>query len=177
MELYLSPNGRIDQQVYWRAVLTLFGISAAISVLGAFVNPLFGLLGLVFVWPWIAVHVKRFHDAGKTGWLTVALVALALVLYVILGLAVPGLFGVDTAEIEAEMQREMERASSRNDGGAMFSAMMDGARRANQAQLVSGIVSTGIVTGVLGAIMGLLRTDPNDNQHGPGPGGASELFS
>jgi len=177
MELYLSPNGRIDQQIYWRAVLTLFGISAAISVLGAFVNPLLGLLGLVFVWPWIAVHVKRFHDAGKTGWLTVALVALALVLYVILGLAVPGLLGVDTAEIEAEMQREMERASSRNDGGAMFSAMMDGARRANQAQLVSGIVSTGIVTGVLGAIMGLLRTDPNDNQHGPGPGGASELFS
>ncbi|MFN3313348.1 MAG: DUF805 domain-containing protein [Hyphomonas sp.] len=177
MELYLSPNGRIDQQIYWRAVLTLFGISAAIAILGAFVNPLLGLLGLVFVWPWIAVHVKRFHDAGKTGWLTVALVAVALVLYIILGLALPGLLGVDTAEIEAEMQREMERATSQNDGGAMFSAMMDGARRANQAQLVSSIVSTGIVTGVLGAIMGLLRTEPNDNQHGPGPGGTSELFT
>ena len=177
MELYLSPNGRIDQQIYWRAVLTLFGISAAIAVLSAFVHPFLGLLGLVFVWPWIAVHVKRFHDAGKTGWLTLALVVVAFVLFMVLGLILPGLFGIDTAEMQAEMQREMERATSQNDGGAMLGAMMDGMRRANQAQLVTSILSTGIVTGVLGAIMGLLRTEPNDNQHGPGPAGASELFT
>lgn len=177
MEVYLSPNGRIDQQVYWRAVLTLFGISAAIAVLSAFVHPLFGLLGLVFVWPWIAVHVKRFHDAGHTGWLTLALVVVAFILSIVLGFVLPGLFGVDTVEMQAEMQREIERATSQNDGGAVFAAMMDGIRRANQAQLVSSIISTGIATGVLGAIMGLLRTEPSDNQHGPGPAGASELFT
>jgi len=66
MELFLTPNGRIDQPTYWRAVLILLGISAALSVVSAFVSPFFGFLGLLFIWPWIAVHVKRFHDAGKT---------------------------------------------------------------------------------------------------------------
>ena len=37
MELFLTPNGRIDQPTYWRAVLILFGISAALSAISAFV--------------------------------------------------------------------------------------------------------------------------------------------
>lgn len=175
MELYLTPNGRIDQQTYWRAVLTLFGISAAISVLSAYVTPLIGILSLLFIWPWIAVHVKRFHDSGKTGWLTVPLVLLAMVCFLVLGAVVPGLFGVNTAEMQVEFQREMERVSQ-DDPGRVFAVMMDGVARMSQAQLVPEIVTTGLVTGILGAVMGLMRTDPNDNAHGPGPGGAASLF-
>jgi len=39
MTLLFSPNGRIDQPTYWRAVLMLLGISAALSVISAFVSP------------------------------------------------------------------------------------------------------------------------------------------
>tara|TARA_R110002020_G_scaffold105961_2_gene246901 strand:+ start:147581 stop:147754 length:174 start_codon:yes stop_codon:yes gene_type:complete len=57
MNLYLSPNGRIDQPTYWRGVITLFVISAVISVVSAFVSPFLGILGLIVIWPWIVLHV------------------------------------------------------------------------------------------------------------------------
>ena len=83
MQLFLTPNGRIDQATYWRAVLILLGISAALSVVSAFVSPFLGIAGLLFIWPWIAVHVKRLHDSNKSGWLTIAIVVLAVVVSMI----------------------------------------------------------------------------------------------
>lgn len=176
MELFFSPNGRINQQAYWRAVLILFAISAALSVLSAYVSPFLGFLGIIFIWPWIAVHVKRFHDSGKSGWLTVGMVVLSLILSFVLAMILPGLFGVDQAAIQAEMQREVEQAASSGNPAAAMTVAMEASKQAAQAQLIPSIVSTLIVTGVIGAIMGLLKTDPNDNQYGPGPQGASSTF-
>lgn len=175
MELFLSPNGRIDQPTYWRAVLILFAISAGLSVISAFVSPFLGMVGIIFIWPWIAVHVKRFHDAGKTGWLTVAMVVAAIVASVILGFILPGLFGIDQAATQLEMQREIEAAGS--DPAAAIGAAMDASKRVAQAQLIPSILSTLIVTGVIGFIMSLFKTDPNDNQYGPGPAGNGPTFS
>jgi hypothetical protein len=57
-------------------------------------------------------------------------------------------------------------------------AAMEASKKVAQAQLLPSILSTGIVTGVVGAIMGAInKTDPNDNQYGPGPAGASVAFS
>lgn len=175
MELYLSPNGRIDQPTYWRAVLVLFGISVAISVISAFVNPFLGLLGIVFAWPWIAVHVKRFHDAGKSGWMTLLMVLVAIIASLILGAILPALFGIDQAALQLEMQREIEAASG--DPAEALSVMMDSMKRASQAQLLPGALSTLIVTGVLGFIMSLFKSDPNDNQYGPAPDGPGPSFT
>lgn len=176
MELFLTPNGRIDQPTYWRAVIILFVISAALSVVSAFVSPFLGFAGILFIWPWIAVHVKRFHDAGKTGWLTVAMVVLAIVVSFVLALFLPALFGIDQAAMQEEMQREIEQAASSGNPAAAMSVAMEASRRAAQAQLLPSILSTLIVTGIVGAVMGLFKTDPNDNQYGPGPGGASSTF-
>ncbi|MCU0732517.1 MAG: DUF805 domain-containing protein [Hyphomonas sp.] len=176
MGLLFSPNGRIDQPTYWRSVLILLAISVAISVLSAFVSPFLSVLGLIFIWPWIAVHVKRFHDAGKTGWLTIAMVALALIASTVLSFMLPGLFGVDQLALQAEMQEEIERAS-RGGAGEAFAATMEATKLASQATLLPSIASTALVTGIVGAVMGVFKTDPNDNQYGPGPAGASTVFN
>ncbi len=178
MELFLTPNGRIDQPTYWRAVLILLGISIAMSVISAFVSPFLGFASLLFIWPWIAVHVKRFHDSGKTGWITIAIVVLAMIVSMILGFVLPGLFGVDQFALQQDMQQEIERASSSGDPSAAISAAMEASKRVAQAQLLPSLVSTALVTGIVGAVMGAInKTDPNDNQYGPGPGGASVAFS
>ena len=175
MQLFLTPNGRIDQVTYWRAVLILLGISAALSVVSAFVSPFLGMAGLLFIWPWIAVHVKRLHDSNKSGWLTIAIVVLAVVVSMIAGFILPGLFGVDQAALQAEMQREIENAAA-CDAALAMSAAMDASKRIAQATLLPSILSTAVVTGVVGAVMGLFKTDPNDNQYGPGPAGTSAAF-
>ncbi|HRJ02115.1 MAG TPA: DUF805 domain-containing protein [Hyphomonas sp.] len=177
MELYLSPNGRIDQPTYWRAVWILFGISCALSALSAFVSPFLGMLGLLFIWPWIAVHVKRFHDSGKTGWLTLAIVVLAIIVSFVASAALLGAFGANSIEAQLEMQRQIEDAAS-SDPSAAISAAMDATKQMAQAQLLPSILSTAIVTGVVGFVMGLInKTDPNENQYGPGPGGPSVTFN
>ncbi|HAY06205.1 MAG TPA: hypothetical protein DCY26_06055, partial [Hyphomonas sp.] len=166
-----------DQPTYWRAVWILFGISCALSALSAFVSPFLGMLGLLFIWPWIAVHVKRFHDSGKTGWLTLAIVVLAIIVSFVASAALLGAFGANSIEAQLEMQRQIEDAAS-SDPSAAISAAMDATKQMAQAQLLPSILSTAIVTGVVGFVMGLInKTDPNENQYGPGPGGPSVTFN
>lgn len=162
---------------YWRAVLILLGISAAISVISAFVSPFLGMAGLLFIWPWIAVHVKRFHDAGKTGWFTLGMVVVAIIVSMIAGFILPGLFGIDQAALQQEMQREIESATAIGDPAQAMSAAMEASRGLAQAQLLPSILATAISTGAVGAVMGLFKTEPNDNQYGPGPGGAAVAFT
>ena len=178
MELFLSPNGRIDQPTYWRGVIILFVIGTLISIVSAYSSPFFGFVSILFIWPWIALHAKRFHDAGKTGWLTLAMIVLAIIVSVVAGLILPPLFGVDAAALQREMEEGMEDYMSSNDPSAAMAYVMQQTKKIAQAQLLPNIVSSAIVTGVVGAVMGLFKTDPNDNQYGPGPGGGSaEMFS
>lgn len=178
MELFLTPNGRIDQPTYWRAVLILFGVSAALSVISAYVSPFLGVAGLLLIWPWIAVHVKRFHDSGKSGWMTLAMVVLAFVISFVAGMALMGVFGATTLALQEDMQREMEAAASGGDPSAAITAAMDATKRIAQAQLVPNLLSSALVTAVVGFVMGAInKTDPNDNQYGPGPGGSAPTFS
>lgn len=177
MELFLTPNGRIDQPTYWRAVWILFAISCALTALSAFVSPFLGMLSLIMIWPWIAVHVKRFHDSGKTGWLTVAIVVLAIVVSFIASAALLGAFGVNSIEAQMEMQRQIEDSAS-SDPSTAITAAMEATKQMAQAQLIPSLLSTAIVTAVVGFVMGLInKTDPNENQYGPGPGGPSVTFN
>lgn len=164
MELFLTPNGRIDQPTYWRAVLILFAASAVISILSVYVNGIFGLLTLGVIWAWIAVHAKRFHDNGKSGWYMLLLILVAAILNLVLGGILPSLFGFDQAAYNEEMTQAM------SDGG--FASVVEVLNTGQRATMIPGILGTLIVTGILGAIMSLFKTDPNDNQYGPGPGGA-----
>ncbi|MEH6409690.1 MAG: DUF805 domain-containing protein [Hyphomonas sp.] len=174
MNLYLSPNGRIDQSTYWRGVIILFVISTVLSVVSAYASPFLGMLGIVFIWPWIVLHVKRFHDADMTGWVTVGMVVLAIVLSMVLGLILPGLFGVDTMAMSEQMTRDMEDMAASNDPGAMIAATMEATKKMAQAQLLPNILSTAIVTGVVGFVMSLFKSTPGTNKFGPPPGGPSE---
>jgi uncharacterized membrane protein YhaH (DUF805 family) len=174
MNLYLSPNGRIDQSTYWRGVITLFVISSVLAAVSAYASPFLGMLGIVFVWPWIVLHVKRFHDADMTGWVTIGMVVLAAILSMVLGLVLPGLFGIDTFAMSEQMTRDMEDMAASNDPGAMIAATMEATKKMAQAQLLPNILSTAIVTGVVGFVMSLFKATPGTNKFGPPPGGPSE---
>lgn len=169
MQLYMSPNGRIDQAVYWKAVLILFIVSTLINAATFFVSPLIGLLSFVVMWSWIAIHAKRFHDNGKTGWYMLLLILIAAVVGQVISMVLPGLFGFD----QLAYNQRMEEVASSGD----FSGMMDLINEGNRALFLPGTISTLVVTFVLGFIMSRFKTDPNDNQYGPGPGGMDHSFS
>ena len=60
----LSFEGRLRRSHFWIGWLILFGVNIVISWI-----PIINLLGVVLIWPNLALSVKRLHDMGKTGWL------------------------------------------------------------------------------------------------------------
>ena len=109
-QLYLGLRGRIPRRTYW-----LHGV-LSLLLLGVVVNGLLDvaridgdtagkLVNLVFLWPLIAVSVKRQHDFNFSGWWALVHfvpVVGSLVLIVVDGIMPgthgPNRFGVDPRE-------------------------------------------------------------------------------
>ena len=109
-QLYLGLKGRIPRRTYW-----LHGV-LSLLLLGVVVNGLLDianvdnetagkLVNLVFLWPLIAVSVKRQHDFNFSGWWALIHFVPAVGSLVLLvvdgglpGTAGPNRFGVDPRE-------------------------------------------------------------------------------
>jgi uncharacterized membrane protein YhaH (DUF805 family) len=72
--LFLSTRGRISRRAFWIG----FAITMAISVLCNLIPRVGPFLGLVTIWPMVAIHAKRLHDMGRSAWLLLAPAALSL---------------------------------------------------------------------------------------------------
>ena len=86
-------QGRTNRRAYLAALalLLVVGIAAPVAIVSTFYpqqrdgGPMgFVILacGLALLWPLLALHVKRLHDAGRTGW---------MVMIAFLGIGLPGL--------------------------------------------------------------------------------------
>ncbi|WP_312065673.1 DUF805 domain-containing protein [Brevundimonas sp.] len=62
-----SFNGRLRRQHFWISWLILLGV----SIVTGWLPIIGGLIGLVLIWPNLAISVKRLHDMGKSGWFVV----------------------------------------------------------------------------------------------------------
>ena len=94
MSLFTSFEGRINRQKWWLGLIVLLIIEWVFYIIVAMI---FGggmmlnvdqqdpeavgramwtlmvpmiILGLVFLWPSLAIYTKRWHDRGKSGWWT-----------------------------------------------------------------------------------------------------------
>ena len=86
--LYTSFEGRINRRPFWIASLILFVVAIVISfavlvpisAANATMGALAGLiLSLAFLYPGVALGVKRLHDRGKPGLLMAVFIAPGLI--------------------------------------------------------------------------------------------------
>ena len=77
--LFLSPEGRINQKDYWIGVLILF----VAWVLSCGLHILAPIAWLLLIYPWVCVFAKRLHDAGRSGWLILAPVAIGIAAFIL----------------------------------------------------------------------------------------------
>ncbi|RJF87715.1 DUF805 domain-containing protein [Oleomonas cavernae] len=47
---------------------TSYSVQADMSTMSPAAMTVFGIVGLVFLWPGLAIAIKRWHDRGKSGW-------------------------------------------------------------------------------------------------------------
>ncbi|KQY30153.1 hypothetical protein ASD38_12770 [Caulobacter sp. Root487D2Y] len=76
LQKLFSFQGRLRRRDYWLFSFLVIGMVIVLFVpliVGFGLNaesPWIGLIPLVFIWPSLAMMVKRIHDRNKSGWLT-----------------------------------------------------------------------------------------------------------
>lgn len=79
MNFLFNPNGRVSRKDIWlKLVLASIIASIIAAMLDAAIGmsepaPVGNIVSLFFLWPGIAVSIKRFHDRGMSGWWTGAI--------------------------------------------------------------------------------------------------------
>jgi len=66
--LFTSPEGRIGRGHWWVGAAMLFFAWLIISLLFGSDGIVPFALGLILMFAGIMLHIKRFHDRGKSGW-------------------------------------------------------------------------------------------------------------
>lgn len=72
LKKYAVFNGRAHRTEYWMFTLISIVIMIALWAIGSMIGlrGLSGIYNLAVLLPSIGVTVRRLHDTGKTGWLT-----------------------------------------------------------------------------------------------------------
>ena len=163
--LLFSPSGRIGPNQFMSGVKLLVIIGLVLGLLPVFVPALaiLGIIGLVLIWCWIVLWVKRYHDGGKSGWMCLIPIIVWLVVAGIVGAILPGMFQ-DPGAAEA-----IAAATEAGDLGAIFKASLGGGMTTT-GQLVNVVIGAVVSFGVAMVFNNMIAHDAHDNQFGPEAG-------
>ncbi|MBL4871230.1 MAG: DUF805 domain-containing protein [Robiginitomaculum sp.] len=165
--LLFSPSGRVNPADFMRGVIILIVISAVLTLL-PLISPalgMLGILGIIMIWCWIVLYVKRFHDAGKSGWLTVGVIVVMIVLSMIMSSVITTMFAGD---MQAEIQKAATEAAESGDFGSILKGSMEaGSAMAKKVAIPSAIGSAVLSYVVAMAVNKFFPHDEGENQYGP----------
>lgn len=154
--LLFSPSGRIGPSAYMKGIMIYAIIGFALSILVA-LAPMLGLLalpiGLLLFYIFIALGIKRSHDAGKSGWLVITHILLSWGVATAVGFVIGMVTGVSVSDT--------------------FSAAFSGDTEAMEAATAATqTLSYGLISGIGGVVGALVtgylvnmfnKSDPGDN--------------
>ena len=162
--LLFSPKGRIGPSEFMKGMIILAVIGAALGLL-SLVSVQAGMIGSVvgiaFLYPLFCLLIKRSHDAGRSGWMSLAWFVLLIIISVVVSQLVLMVMAGDAVK---ELELATEEAVSSGAGLSELMAMTG--EVAKKTAIPSAIAS--LIATVLGAfVINLLnKTDPDENQYG-----------
>jgi uncharacterized membrane protein YhaH (DUF805 family) len=170
--LLFSPTGRIGPGEFMKGMTVLAVIGAVISLTGLFsfqISQILGYASVLMLVPLFFLLIKRSHDAGRSGWMSLVWFILWIVIFLIVS-AIMG--AVMPSGAEAELKEAVEGAML---DGAGFKDIMElgkdmGPAVAKEAAIpgaISGLVGTGIAAFLINLFN---KSDDHDNQYGPQAG-------
>jgi uncharacterized membrane protein YhaH (DUF805 family) len=159
--LLFSPSGRIGPNAYMKGIIIIAIINAVLGVLPLLSPALtaLGIAGLVTFYIFIALGIKRSHDAGKSGWMVIFQLLLWIGVGTVIVIIVGKITGVSI--------------------GNIFSTALSGDIEATEAATAAVEAPGYVIPSVIGGFVGQLVTgylinmfnkqDAGDNQFGPVP--------
>ena len=137
--ILFGASGKLGPMEFAQGLVAIVAVNIAFSILSLVpgLGVLFSVVGiivaLVSIFCWVSIYSKRFHDAGQSGWMTLAAILAAIVLSVVIGIILRPVFGVSMS-----MQSDMMAAYTAN-------------------AILVNILTTIIVNGLLGFYMFRLK--------------------
>lgn len=163
--LLFSPNGRIGPSEFTKGIMIIAVISAIISLLPLVSMSLAmigGLVSLILLIPFFMLNIKRAHDAGKSGWMSLLHLLIYIILAVILSFVV-GKFFAGSVDPEA-VQAAAEEAAAAGD----IAGVMNAAAGAAKAQAIPSAIGGLVISYLFAMVVNMInKGDDHDNQYGP----------
>jgi len=108
--ILIGAKGRLNPMEFAQGLVAIVVILSALNILsiipglgmmiGLFMIP----IGLVAIFAWVCIFSKRFHDAGKSGWMTLAAIGGSIMISIILGMILSPIFGIATVSDFSSLQ-------------------------------------------------------------------------
>ncbi len=172
--LLFSPDGRITPSEFMRGAIILIAVGALIALMPLIslkLSMAFSVVGLVLIWCWVVLWVKRFHDSGQSGWMSLVPIGVWLVLSMIAGMILMPMFMGDMAAQQAEMQAAIEKAAESEDATNVLSTVMGATGEIAKKQAIPKTIMGLVVSGIVAYVGNMLiKHDPDENQFGPAEG-------
>ncbi len=160
---FFNPNGRMSRGQFQTAFLVLvaLGFVNALSALvpGAAalaVGSLSFFLGLVLAYMWVAIWIKRLHNANVTGWMTILIVLGWLIISMVVGTTLQMVLAPESMQMGAS-------------GGSFAEIMAASQETARQIAIPSAIAGAIVSGGYAFILNAVLKNDGEENQYGPAP--------
>jgi uncharacterized membrane protein YhaH (DUF805 family) len=173
VNLLFNPQGRIGPGEFWRGFLILLVVGIAINVVALYLAPPvmaigISLIAILLIYPSLCVYGKRFHDAGKSAWNYLFVLIGGIILVAIATAVVNNMVATDLA---ADIQERIREESQ--SGQASFARIMELSMELQRARFIPAMLVQLTITFVIGYIVSILKSDPDENRFGPPPGAAA----
>lgn len=168
--LLFSPSGRIGPSAFFKGIMILSIVSAVITLISLVsfnLANILGLVALVLIIPLIFMLIKRSHDAGRSGWLSVLWLILFIILYMVIASLIPSMFG---GEEYAAMQTAAQEAAASGDFAEIMAVATEYGEPVAKKTAIPSAIGSLIMGAVFAFVVNMLnKQDAGDNQFGPVP--------
>lgn len=156
--LLFSPSGRINPSEFMRGAIILIVIGFLLSLPGILgmksLDAILGIISIALIYPWVVIWIKRYHDAGKSGWMCLIPIVIFCILLVI----------VTALMLGGEISQMFEMASS----GASQAEQQEASEQIMSGkQLPVALASTAVSAAIAFMFNSLIKRDAHENQFGP----------
>lgn len=169
MNLLFSPKGRIGSAEFMRGAFVLIAMAVIVrlsSLVNFGLSMILGILALVSLWCWVVLWVKRFHDGGKSGWMSLVPIIIFLIAGYIGGEVMNNMFAADLIE---EMERSAADALISGGMWEMFSSLLSASEAMAKKMAIPGAIFGAVLSGAFSYIGNkMIKHDPQENQYGLG---------
>ena len=176
-QLLFSPSGRVSPADFMKGAYILIGIGFVLALLPLVSLTLSGIgsiISLVLIFCWVVLFIKRYHEGGKSGWMTLIPIAVFLLASFVLSPILLGIFSPEYAELQAQMEAQAAEAAASGAGiGEIFGTAMEGAEAIAKASAIpSAIIGAVLSFAIAFGFNKIIPVDPTENRFGlPASGG------